>query len=93
MQVGCANRLGALYYDGEGVPKDYDKAREILEKVDWNNREAFYCLGVIYGQGLGVQEDIAKGVEYLQKAKDYPAALEEMKKYRKTLFGGKWVRR
>lgn len=128
MQQGCANRLGALYCEGKGVPQDYAKgfqlikwaydqgntwgvfylgtayfygrgvqqdyvkAREILEKVDWNNKEVFYCLGVIYGQGLGVQENIAKGVEYLQKAKDYPAAKEELLKYKKTLFG-KWVRR
>ena len=49
-------------------------------------------LGVIYGQGLGVPEDIKKGVEYLQKAGDRQDAKEELKKYKKTLFG-KWVRR
>ena len=60
--------------------------------MDWYHREVCYCLGVIYGQGLGVPENIAKGVEYLQKAKDFSAAKEELLKYKKTLFG-KWVRR
>ena len=127
-RVGCANALGGMCYDGDGVPKDYDKAfrlllyaeqhgsswgvcylgklyfrgwgtaqdfvkaREHLEKVDWNNKEAFYMLGVIYGRGLGVPEDIKKGVEYLQKAGNNAEAKEELLHYRKTLFG-KWVRR
>ena len=127
-RIGCANRLGAFYYDGTGVEKDYarafqlmkygydhnttfavcylgfcyfrgqgtqqdyGKAREFLEKVNWNNKEAFYMLGVIYGRGLGVPADIKKGVEYLQKAGDYKEAKEELLKYKKTLFG-KWVRR
>lgn len=127
-RVGCSNRLGAFYYDGDGVERDYaksfqllkyaydqgstwgvcylgkcyfrgwgtqqdyGKAREMLEQVDWVNREAYYMLGVIYGQGLGVPEDIKKGVEYLQKAGDRKEAKEELLKYKKTLFG-KWVRR
>lgn len=127
-KIGCANRLGALYYDGEGVGKDYakafqllqyayghnskfgvcylgkccfrgwgtqqdyGKAREFLEQVGWNNKEAFYMLGAIYAQGLGVPADIKKGVEYLQKAGNNKEAKEEMRKYKKTLFG-KWVRR
>lgn len=126
--IGCHNRLGALYYDGDGVDvdyakafqllkyaydrentwgvcylgkcyfrgwgtqQDYVKAREMLEQVDWNNREAFYMLGYIYGRGLGVPEDIKKGVEYLQKAGDRKDAREELLQYKKTLFG-KWVRR
>lgn len=128
MQVGCANALGAMYYNGAGIPQDYAKAfylinwaygqgntwgvyylgtayfygrgtqqnyikaREILEKVDWNNREVHYCLGVIYGQGLGVAPDISKAVEHLQKAGNYQPAKEELLHYKKTLFG-KWVRR
>ena len=126
--VGCFNRLGGLYFDGKGVPRNYEKgialltkayetgstwgydyfgrayfhgwgveknyvkAREFLEKITWTNTEGYYMLGVIYGQGLGVPEDIKKGVEYLQKAGDRQDAKEELKKYKKTLFG-KWVRR
>lgn len=87
-----ADCLGRMYFYGRGVQQDYIKAREVLEKVDYNNKEVCYCLGCIYAQGLGVAEDIPKGVEYLQKAGDYTPAKEELLKYKKTLFG-KWVRR
>ena len=46
----------------------------------------------MYCNGLGVPTDIAKGVEYLQKASEVPDAKEELRHYKKTLFG-KWVRR
>ena len=65
---------------------------EFLEKVNWNNKEAFYMLGVIYGRGLGVPADIKKGVEYFQKCQNYAPAQEALLKFKKTLFG-KWVRR
>ncbi len=84
--------LGQMYFYGRGTRQDYVKARELLEKVDWNNSEAHYCLGCIYAQGLGVAEDIPKGVALLQKAGNYTPAKEELLKYKKTLFG-KWVRR
>lgn len=130
-KVGPANRLGAFYYDGEGVPCDYAKAfqllkwaydqdnsnnwgayylgacyangrgtqqdyglaRKFLETVDWNCTNAFYLLGYLYARGLGGPEDIAKGVAYLQKAGEHAKAKEELKHYKKTFFGGKWVRR
>lgn len=87
-----ADCLGRMYFYGRGVQQDYIKAREVLEKVDYNNKEVRYCLGCIYAQGLGVAEDIPKGVEYLQKAGNFAPAKEELLKYKKTLFG-KWVRR
>lgn len=86
--------LGKCYYQGwGGLPQDFGKARELLEKVTWNDPETSYILGCIYARGQGVPEDIAKGVGYLQKAGDYPPAKEELLRYKKTLFGGKWVRR
>ena len=39
------------------------------------------------------QQDIQKGVQLLQKAGDHSQAKEELKHYKKTFFGGKWVRR
>ena len=80
--------LGRAYAKGLGVPYDHGKARELLEKVTWENPEKDYLLGMIYARGLGVPEDIKKGVEYLKKA----PGREELAKYKKTLFG-KWVRR
>lgn len=84
--------VGKMYFRGNGTQRNYIKAREMLEKVTWTNREAFYMLGVIYGQGLGVEPNIEKAVSYLQKAGDWHEAKAEMLKYKKTLFG-KWVRR
>ncbi len=87
-----ADCLGRMYFYGRGTQQDYVKAREVLEKVDYNNKEVRYCLGCIYAQGLGVAQDIPRGVEYLQKAGDYAPAKEELLKYKKTIFG-KWVKR
>ena len=63
-----------------------------LDQVNWNCQPAFYLLGKMYCNGLGVPVDIAKGVEYLQKASEVPEAREELRRYKRTLFG-KWVRR
>lgn len=126
--AGCYNRLGALCFDGNGVPQNYERAvslltkafemgsswgcdylgkayfyglgtfqdyiraREFLEKIDWEDKEAFYMLGVIYAQGRGVPADIPKGVGYLKKAGNQKGAKEELVKYKRTLFG-KWVSR
>lgn len=84
--------LGKCYFYGRGTQKDYQQARSFLEPLSNTEDETFYILGTIYCQGLGVPEDIAKGAGYLKKAKDFPAAKEELGKYKKTLFG-KWIRR
>ena len=84
--------LGACYAHGWGTQQDYAKALTYLDKVNWNCHPAFYLLGKMYCNGLGVPMDIAKGVEYLQKASEVPEAKEELRHYKKTLFG-KWVRR
>ena len=85
--------LGACYAYGYGTQQDYTLARKCLEMVNWNSRDAFYLLGYLYARGLGGPEDIPKGVEYLQKAGDHADARKELKNYKKTFFGGKWVRR
>ena len=84
--------LAKCHFNGWGTPQDYVRARQYLDKVDWNYWEADYLRGLIYANGLGVAADIAKGVGYLQKAGDHPEAKAELAKYKKTLFG-KWVRR
>ena len=84
--------LGACYANGQGTQQDYAKAFTYLKQIDWDCHPGFYLLGKMYCNGLGVPMDIAKGVEYLQKAGDRPDAKEELRHYKKTLFG-KWVRR
>ena len=84
--------LGKCYYYGRGTYQDFQQARSLLEPLTTAEAETFYILGTIYCQGLGTAENIAKGVEYLKKATNFPAASEELRKYKKTLFG-RWVRR
>ena len=84
--------LGACYANGQGTQQNYAAALKYLEKINWNCSPGFYLLGKMYCNGLGVPTDIAKGVEYLQKAGNHAQAKEELKNYKKTLFG-KWVRR
>lgn len=62
--------LGELYLNGEGVPKDYDKAREYLEKATDEGGRVFWDLGVMYAKGLGVLVDKAQAAKYYQLACD-----------------------
>lgn len=89
---------GVLYlakccFNGWGTPQDYRRAMEFMDKMTFQNPEADYMRGYICARGLGgMPENIKKGVEYLQKAGDFDKAKEELRNYKKTLFG-KWVRR
>ncbi len=84
--------LAQCCFNGWGAPQDYGKALAFLDQVGWKNAEADYMRGYIHARGLGVPEDIPRGVEYLKKAGDFEKAREELRCYKKTLFG-KWVRR
>ncbi len=89
---------GVLYlakccFNGWGTPQDYRRGMEFMDKMTFQNPEADYMRGYICARGLGgMPENIKKGVEYLQKAGDFDKAKEELRNYKKTLFG-KWVRR
>ena len=66
--VGCYNRLGALYFKGEGVPQDYERGVKLLTKAyeEENNWGCVY-LGRAYLYGLGVRQDYQKARELLEK--------------------------
>ncbi len=50
--------LGLLYYDGQGVPRDYIKAREWFEKAAAQGHAgAQNNLGALYEFGHGVKQD------------------------------------
>lgn len=84
--------LGICYLFGHGCQQDPVKARTLFEEADYSSNLKNYGLGMIYTQGMGIAADIKKGVEYLQKAKDYAPANEELTHYKKNLFG-KWVKK
>lgn len=67
-KIGCANRLGAMYYNGEGVPKDYDKAFRLLKFAsDQENTWGVCYLGKCYFRGWGTEQDFVKAREFLEQ--------------------------
>jgi TPR repeat protein len=61
--------LGILYRDGQGVARDYDKAREWFEKaVEKGDVSAIVYLGLLYRNGWGVARDYAKAREWFEMA-------------------------
>src|SRR5262249_36611089 len=68
--------LGILYYNGEGVARDYTKAREWWEKAaNKGDASAMSNLGSLYLGGQGVTQDSAKALELFRKAADKGEAL------------------
>jgi TPR repeat protein len=52
------SRLGALYYNGEGVPQDYAAAAKWFRlAAEQGNPEAQNNLGMLYADGTGVTQD------------------------------------
>ncbi len=67
---GC-NRLGVLYFDGRGVPKDRARAHELHRKAcDGGDAWGCHNLGKQYLEGEVVARDQAMGASLLQKACD-----------------------
>jgi TPR repeat protein len=63
--------LGLLYYKGDGVARDNDKARELFRKAaGMSQTEAMHDLGVVYGNGYGVPRDYIKARDWFQKGAD-----------------------
>ncbi|CAI3938271.1 tetratricopeptide repeat protein [Commensalibacter communis] len=60
--------LAQLYISGQYVPKDYRKAKTILETAFkykcYNNLQAMYLLGKMYQQGLGMKKDLKTANDY-----------------------------
>jgi len=57
--------IAMLYYDGVGVPQDYEKAYQLFERLeDLGDDEAYYYLGLMREHGLGVEEDKAMARQY-----------------------------
>ena len=64
-------RLGFLYSNGIGVPKD-DKKAFVLFSEAAGRGDTFgqYCLAVSYAEGLGVKYDARKAMHWLEEAAD-----------------------
>ena len=63
--------LGDLYYDGRGVPKDYDQAALWFRKAaEQGNADAQLSLGYLYLDGEGVPQDATQAAAWSRKAAD-----------------------
>lgn len=77
--------LGAMCYNGFGVPQDYAEAMKWFQKAaDQGNAQAQNSLGVMYKNGYGVPKNYAKAKQWYRKAADqgYKNAIEALKLFR-----------
>jgi TPR repeat protein len=65
----CQNRLGRMYADGTGVPRDYDKAMELfMQSAQSGNVAAENNIGKMYEQGLGRQKNAKRAASWYRKS-------------------------
>jgi TPR repeat protein len=69
-------KLGEMYQDGLGVPKDPAKALALYRQAEKNEQypEAIIDIGKAYRTGEGVPQNTAKAREYFQRAERLGAA-------------------
>ena len=61
--------LGLMYLKGEGVEKDYTKAKEFFENASsYDNDSANFNLALMYQTKIGVEEDMQKATDYYRRA-------------------------
>lgn len=74
----AAYLLGKDYAQGTVLPRDMEKALELLATVaEKGNPYALYLLGKIYYWGNGVEQDRENGLEYIRQAEEqgHPGAV------------------
>ena len=60
----ATQKLGIMYYNGEGVQKDEEKALQYMEKaIEGDDPHSLYVIGVVY-----LNKDREKGLNYLKRA-------------------------
>ena len=68
-KIGPANRLGAFYYNGDGVEQDYAKAFQLLKWAydqDTSSNWGAYYLGACCAHGRGTQQDYVQARKFLE---------------------------
>lgn len=69
-------RLGLLCRDGQGGPRDYERARSLFEKaIEQGEKDAYAMMGGLYENGQGVEADLAKAREWLQQGIENDSSL------------------
>lgn len=61
--------LGAMYYYGKGLPKDYiEAARWYLKSAEQGNIDAQYSISSMYYDGKGLPKDYSEGARWCRRA-------------------------
>lgn len=61
--------LGVMYYEGQGVPRDFAQARVWLGMAaEQDSANAQFLLGDMYEGGMGVDVDVKQAISWYQKA-------------------------
>jgi TPR repeat protein len=85
------DRLGWIYYHGNGVPQSYVEAANWYRRgAEHGNLDAMTRLGNMYRKGEGVQRDPDEGRRWINKASDIstrPARIREYKWLAGLLLG------
>lgn len=67
--LGRLTRIATRYANGDGVPQDWARARELYERAATRGSPvAMTSLAHVHLSGRGVPRDVAKGREWLEKA-------------------------
>lgn len=74
--ASAQTELGKMYYEGNGVPRHYEKARNLyfLDAAKQGDPEAQFYLGMMYYEGKGGQKDHKMAMYWLSKAVDAVSA-------------------
>ncbi len=81
MDGSAMNHFGLLYYNGQGVSKDYTLAKNWFEKsVNAGYPGAMNNLGVMYKTGTGVKQDYVQAKYWYEKAANtgHPVAMNNL---------------
>jgi Sel1 repeat len=81
-------RIGQMYLDGRGVPRDYAEALKWFRKAaDQGFADAQNTLGSMYSKGRGVPPDYAEAMKWFRKAADQGSARAQLNLASKYIYG------
>ena len=67
--ASAQNTLGIMYYNGDGVPQDYQEAMKWYRlAAEQGHAGAQFNLGVMYASGKGVPQDVQVAVKWWRLA-------------------------
>ena len=71
--------LGLRFYEGDGIPQDYQKAMQWFRKAAaQGNFDAQYSIGLMYQSGNGVTQNVAEAIQWFRKGGEQGHVLSEV---------------